>query len=87
MASGVTRQSLVSRSTTAGGSSPRSMVAGAGSTSRGRVANTAASGSTSYSTVAATVATQQRRDQLWELDGRLFGEQRPHAPSAPAGSD
>jgi hypothetical protein len=57
IASGVTRQSLVSRSTTAGDSSPRSIVAGAGSTFRGRVANAAANSSTSHSTVAATVAT------------------------------
>jgi len=54
---GVTRQSLVSRSTTAGDSSPNSIVAGAGSTSRGRVAKAAANSSTSHSTVAATVAT------------------------------
>jgi len=56
MASAVTRQSLVSRSTTAGGSSPRSMVAGPGSTSLGRVAKATTNSATSQRTTAATVA-------------------------------
>jgi hypothetical protein len=57
MASAVTRQSLVSRSTTAGGSAPSSMVAGPGSTPRARVANATPSSASTHRTTAATVAT------------------------------
>jgi hypothetical protein len=81
-ASGVTRQSLVSRSTTAGDSSPSSIVAGAASTSRDRVANAAASSNTSHSTVTATAATSNGTTSSGNAKAASSASSDPTGPPA-----